>query len=148
MTMAPRRLSDLLAGIAVADSARDIVVGGLTLDSRRVRSGDAFIALRGGTTHGITFAPAALALGGSVMLPEAPAPAAYGAGARDEGRGTREEPTLRSVGTLPGDPRPSPLAPVLWIEGLRAQVGEIASRFFGRPSEALRVIGVTGTNGK
>src|SRR6185369_9012940 len=26
--------------------------------------------------------------------------------------------------------------------------GEIASRFFGRPSEAMRVIGVTGTNGK
>ena len=27
-------------------------------------------------------------------------------------------------------------------------VGEIASRFFGRPSEKLRVVGVTGTNGK
>jgi UDP-N-acetylmuramoyl-L-alanyl-D-glutamate--2,6-diaminopimelate ligase len=31
---------------------------------------------------------------------------------------------------------------------LRAQLGEIASRFFDRPSETLRVIGVTGTNGK
>jgi UDP-N-acetylmuramoyl-L-alanyl-D-glutamate--2,6-diaminopimelate ligase len=28
------------------------------------------------------------------------------------------------------------------------QVGEIASRFFDRPSESMRVIGITGTNGK
>jgi UDP-N-acetylmuramoyl-L-alanyl-D-glutamate--2,6-diaminopimelate ligase len=38
--------------------------------------------------------------------------------------------------------------PVLWIDGLHAFVGEIAARFFGRPSESMRVIGVTGTNGK
>jgi UDP-N-acetylmuramoyl-L-alanyl-D-glutamate--2,6-diaminopimelate ligase len=37
---------------------------------------------------------------------------------------------------------------VLWIENLREHVGEIAARFFDRPSGALHVIGVTGTNGK
>jgi UDP-N-acetylmuramoyl-L-alanyl-D-glutamate--2,6-diaminopimelate ligase len=41
-----------------------------------------------------------------------------------------------------------PGVPVLWIDGLHAFVGEIASRFFGRPSEAMRVVGITGTNGK
>jgi UDP-N-acetylmuramoyl-L-alanyl-D-glutamate--2,6-diaminopimelate ligase len=50
-------------------------------------------------------------------------------------------------------PAPASLAsaldvPVLWIDGLHAQVGEIASRFFGRPSEAMQVLGITGTNGK
>jgi len=162
---AARNIADLLAGIAVPASARDIVVTGLTLDSRRVRAGDAFVALRGGTTHGITFAPAALASGASVILAEAPAPAApHAAGERDEGRGASEEkqsarhPSVHVPDALDQQrdaieqrtlaPRPSPLAPVIWIANLRAHVGEIAARFFNHPSDALRVIGVTGTNGK
>ena len=51
------RLSELLKGIATIDPSRDISVSGLSLDSRSLRSGDAFVALRGGSTHGITFAP-------------------------------------------------------------------------------------------
>jgi UDP-N-acetylmuramoyl-L-alanyl-D-glutamate--2,6-diaminopimelate ligase len=121
-----QRIEDLLAGIAPAralTAARDIVVNGLALDSRRVRAGDAFFALRGATAHGITFAPAAMAHGASVVVGEAPAPAVF------------EEQGLRDT-------------PVVWVDDLRAQIGEIAARFFGRPSEALQVIGVTGTNGK
>ncbi len=38
--------------------------------------------------------------------------------------------------------------PLLWVERLHARVGEIAARFYGQPARALRVIGVTGTNGK
>jgi len=111
------RLSDLLKGIATIDSSRDISVSGLSLDSRSIRSGDAFVALRGGSTHGITFAPSALARGASIVLAEAPPPA-----------------------VLESD--------AIWIDGLRANLGEIAARFFGRPSAALTMIGVTGTNGK
>ncbi len=66
MSAAPRRQADLLEGIDAPASARDIFINGLTLDSRRVQRGNAFIALRGSTAHGITFAPAALALGASV----------------------------------------------------------------------------------
>jgi UDP-N-acetylmuramoyl-L-alanyl-D-glutamate--2,6-diaminopimelate ligase len=121
MSAAARRLVDLLAGIAAPATAGSIVVSGLSLDSRKIRSGDAFIALRGSLAHGITFAPAALASGASVVLAEAPAPVA--SPAVDDAR-------------------------VIWIDGLRTQVGEIAARFFGRPSAALHVIGVTGTNGK
>jgi UDP-N-acetylmuramoyl-L-alanyl-D-glutamate--2,6-diaminopimelate ligase len=116
-----KSLRELLDGIAMIANG-DIVVNGLTLDSRRVRAGDAFIALKGATTDGIVFAPAVLAQGASVVLAEAPAPAVSGSAA-DEGR-------------------------VLWIGHLREQVGEIAARFFDRPSAALHVIGVTGTNGK
>jgi UDP-N-acetylmuramoyl-L-alanyl-D-glutamate--2,6-diaminopimelate ligase len=144
MNMAPRRLADLLHGIAAPATARDIVVNGLTLDSRRVRAGDAFIALRGSTTHGITFAPAALASGASVILAETPAPAAIEKAAA-AGRSISLPPPA-GEGAEGG--RGEAGAPVIWIDGLREQVGEIAARFFGRPSEALRVIGVTGTNGK
>jgi UDP-N-acetylmuramoyl-L-alanyl-D-glutamate--2,6-diaminopimelate ligase len=114
-----QRLDQLLHGIADTDSAGDIVVSGLALDSRRVRAGEAFFALRGTRGHGIEFAAGAVAQGARVVLAEAPATAAPALG-----------------------------VPVIWIERLHAQVGEIAARFYGRPSEALQVVGVTGTNGK
>ena len=118
MNVASKSLRDLLAGIAVPSD--DIRVSGLTLDSRRARAGDAFIALEGKRVHGITFAPAALAQGASAVIAEGPA----------------------SAVSLP------PAAQVVWIDSLRDRVGEIAARFFERPSAALHVIGVTGTNGK
>ena len=117
MSSASKSLRDLVQGFA---KTGDIRVSGLTLDSRRVRAGDAFIALEGKSVHGITFAPAALAQGASAVIAEGPA----------------------SAVSLP------PAAPVVWIDGLRDRVGEIAARFFQRPSAALHVIGVTGTNGK
>ncbi|MGH8165120.1 MAG: Mur ligase family protein, partial [Rhodanobacteraceae bacterium] len=118
-------LDELLRGIA-APARGDIVVGGLTQDSRSVCAGDAFVALAGARAHGITFAPMAMAQGAVVVLAEEP------------GAGRRE----------PGGEQTEADAPLLWIENLREQLGEIAARFFGHPSEALSVIGVTGTNGK
>jgi UDP-N-acetylmuramoyl-L-alanyl-D-glutamate--2,6-diaminopimelate ligase len=118
--MIGQRLDHLLQGIADTKAAGPIVVFGLALDSRRVRNGDAFFALRGTRGHGIEFARGAVQRGASVVLAEAPAP-----------DGAQEADV-----------------PVVWIESLHTFVGEIASRFFGRPSESMRVIGVTGTNGK
>ena len=114
------RLSDLLAGIATIDPARDVIVNGLALDSRQIKSGDVFVALQGATSHGITFAPSALASGASMVLTEAPPPAVF--------------KNLDSS--------------VVAVDRLREHLGEIAARFFGRPSVQLNVIGVTGTNGK
>jgi UDP-N-acetylmuramoyl-L-alanyl-D-glutamate--2,6-diaminopimelate ligase len=127
------RLSDLLDGIAgpVVGDVGEVVVRGLSLDSRKVRTGDAFIALKGTVTHGFTFAPAVWAQGASVILAEAPAPAVF------TGDGRRETRDAKAG-----------IAPVLWIDNLRALVGEIAARFFGKPSASLHMIGVTGTNGK
>jgi len=117
-------LDQLLLGIADTQVAQTagasrIVVSGLTLDSRRVRRGDAFFALRGLHVHGIEFAASAVQRGAQVVLAEAPA-----------------------VDTEPLS------VPLLWIDDLHSQVGEIAARFYDRPAEAMRVIGITGTNGK
>jgi UDP-N-acetylmuramoyl-L-alanyl-D-glutamate--2,6-diaminopimelate ligase len=122
--MSTGHLDQLLMGIADAQLAGErgaarIVVSGLSLDSRRVRRGDAFFALRGTQGHGIEFAAGAVRRGAQVVLAEAPA-----------------------VEVAPLD------VPLLWIDGLRDQVGEIAARFYDRPTEAMRVIGITGTNGK
>jgi UDP-N-acetylmuramoyl-L-alanyl-D-glutamate--2,6-diaminopimelate ligase len=117
--MSGQRLDHLLQGIAETTAAGPIVVSGLALDSRQVRSGDAFFALRGTRGHGIEFAHGAVQRGASVVLAEAP-------------------PCQLD----------DPGVPVLWIDSLHTFVGEIAARFFDRPSESMRVIGVTGTNGK
>ena len=116
---------ELLHGRANAGGAGDILVRGLQLDSRQIRAGDAFVALAGAHAHGITFAPTARAQGAAVILAD-PAGLAIGKHEAERHQG----------------------APVVWVDGLRTELGAIAARFFGEPSAALSVIGVTGTNGK
>ncbi|HEU4663691.1 MAG TPA: UDP-N-acetylmuramoyl-L-alanyl-D-glutamate--2,6-diaminopimelate ligase [Dokdonella sp.] len=117
---------ELLRGHGEAGAAGEIVVRGLALDSRCVGNGDAFVALAGAHAHGITFAPAASARGAAVILADTAGIEAPASGARS----------------------PATSVPVIWLDGLRDRVGAIASRFFGEPSHALHVVGVTGTNGK
>lgn len=114
-----RPLALLLQDIADAGALGDLCIDGLTLDSRQVGPGEAFIALRGTRAHGIAFAAEAVARGAALVLAEGPAVAGF-----------------------------TPGVPVLWIDHLHAHVGELAARFYGHPARALRVIGVTGTNGK
>ena len=115
----PMTLGDLLAGVADAGAAAALPVTGLCLDSRRVRPGEAFVALRGLNHHGIEFAHTARQRGASVVLAEAPEPS----GCNESGL-------------------------VVWIANLAALLGELAARFFGHPGAALAITGVTGTNGK
>jgi UDP-N-acetylmuramoyl-L-alanyl-D-glutamate--2,6-diaminopimelate ligase len=100
----------------------DIEITDLTLDSREVRSGGAFIALPGLRTHGIAFATQAVGLGASVILWEP--------------RGDASAPAL------------PPQIHVVAIPGLSALLGPIADRFFDAPSQSVAVAAVTGTNGK
>jgi UDP-N-acetylmuramoyl-L-alanyl-D-glutamate--2,6-diaminopimelate ligase len=128
-------LAALVAGYANPGAAGDIVVHGLAIDSREVRAGDAFVALEGTRQHGITFAPMALARGAVAVLAERPVLAAASAPAvlHQEIELKRHEPAG---------------GPTVWVDALREKLGPIASRFFGDPSAAMTVIGVTGTNGK
>ena len=118
MTERAMSLADLLAGHGVAGAHGDFVVHGLSLDSRDIRAGDAFVALKGARHHGITFAPTALARGAAAILAEKPETAA---------------PAPASVATGIGD---ADHAPLIWIDGLREKVGSIAARFFGDPSQS------------
>jgi UDP-N-acetylmuramoyl-L-alanyl-D-glutamate--2,6-diaminopimelate ligase len=109
----------LLEGFADAGALGDLRICGLSLDSRQVRTGEAFVALRGTRAHGIAFATEAVARGAALVLAEAPVVAGF-----------------------------TPGVPVLWVEDLHARLGEIAARFYGHPARALHIVGVTGTNGK
>jgi UDP-N-acetylmuramoyl-L-alanyl-D-glutamate--2,6-diaminopimelate ligase len=113
-------LAALLEG--VAHPLRDLEVTDLALDSRHATPGSVFLACQGRTTHGITHAAAAVERGAVAVLWE-PAPGI-------------EAPTL-PAGVV-----------VHAIPGLRELAGELADRFFGRPSADLQVAGFTGTNGK
>ena len=114
-------LTWLLDGIASVP-ANDAQVADLALDSREVRAGHLFFALRGRHSHGLEFAAEAAARGACAVLWE-PGP-------------NVEAPVL---------PQTLFAAPV---EDLHKLVGRIADRFFERPSAQLSVVGITGTNGK
>jgi UDP-N-acetylmuramoyl-L-alanyl-D-glutamate--2,6-diaminopimelate ligase len=115
----------LFDGIA-ALPANDARVEDLTLDSREVRAGSLFFALGGQQSHGLKFAVEAAVRGASVVLWD------------PEGAPSRHE-------SLPASSAAVFVAPVV---GLRQLLGRVADRFFGWPSSYLRVVGITGTNGK
>jgi UDP-N-acetylmuramoyl-L-alanyl-D-glutamate--2,6-diaminopimelate ligase len=112
-------LSSLLQGEARLPRGFDPIVRGLSLDSRALHPGDAFIALAGAATHGLRYLDQAHAAEVAAILYEAPAPANM---------------------VLP----PNAIA----VDGLRAKLGRLADRFYDHPSQAMRTTGVTGTNGK
>ncbi|MEQ5817525.1 UDP-N-acetylmuramoyl-L-alanyl-D-glutamate--2,6-diaminopimelate ligase [Marinobacter sp. NFXS11] len=114
-------LSTLLQGIVAVPSVFDVTIHGLKTDSREVASGDAFIALSGARTPADYYVDKAIAAGATVILLEA----------QQSGECTERHGAL-----------------IVPVAGLRSLVGRIADRFFEHPSQRLRLIGVTGTNGK
>ena len=111
-------LAELLQGFA---DAPDIAVHGIASDSRQLQRGDLFLACQGITSHGIDYVDAVIKAGAVAI--------AYDSA-------TAELPA-HGLGV-----------PTFAVDGLGSHLGTIANRFFASPSAALRVIGVTGTNGK
>ena len=95
-------------------------VSGLKLDSRQVAGGDCFVAVPGYQVDGRDFIEQALVQGASVVLAESDS---VGIEARGNGY-------------------------VIEVPDLKNQLSAIAGRFYQHPSQQLKVIGVTGTNGK
>ncbi|HTV77931.1 MAG TPA: UDP-N-acetylmuramoyl-L-alanyl-D-glutamate--2,6-diaminopimelate ligase [Steroidobacteraceae bacterium] len=132
-------LRQLLAGIVAAP--QDIAVSDITLDSREVRPGALFLACRGhdaggaaGARHGVEFADQASERGARAVLYEPPLP---------------EEPrALAAAARLQQRGGPAAQLFVVAVPDLRSHLGMIADRFFEAPSQAVHVVGITGTNGK
>jgi UDP-N-acetylmuramoyl-L-alanyl-D-glutamate--2,6-diaminopimelate ligase len=106
-----------LVGAAAGHHA-GIEITDLTLDSREVKPGTAFVALQGTREHGLSYAREAIDRGAAVVL-YSPGEAAAGV------------------------PEPSVAVPAL-----RARLGELAHLFYGRGSTLPELLAVTGTNGK
>jgi UDP-N-acetylmuramoyl-L-alanyl-D-glutamate--2,6-diaminopimelate ligase len=116
------------------------MIRGLSLDSRRTRPGDLFLALPGVRCHGGDHIAEALRAGAVAVAIDAEYPQVIDHGAIDQEAG--------DPGIYRGFLDRQPAVPVYRIHHLRARAGVIAARFFGQPSRQMRVIGVTGTNGK
>ena len=121
-TVAARPLAELTAGMLAAPAG--LAVSDVTVDSRAVTPGALFLACRGRTHHGMRFATEALRRGARAVL---------------------YEPDGMEADGLP---EPPPGAFVAGLANLSAHAGVIADRFFGSPTAALTVAGITGTNGK
>ncbi len=114
-------LSTLFHGITEVPSVFDVTIHGLRTDSRQVTMGDAFLALAGSQTPADHYMGDAINAGAIVVILEAEHP----------------EPCYEHRGAL-----------VVPVPDLRLHLGTIADRFYEHPSRRLRLIGVTGTNGK
>ncbi|MDX6215650.1 MAG: UDP-N-acetylmuramoyl-L-alanyl-D-glutamate--2,6-diaminopimelate ligase [Frankiales bacterium] len=117
----PRPLAEVLgevSGLRVVGRLEGVLVTGCTHDSRAVQPGDLYAGLPGARAHGADFAADAIAAGAVAVL-------------------TDEAGAARVAGV-----------PALVADAPRSVLGEIASWVHGHPSQALTVLGVTGTNGK
>ena len=93
-------------------------IGSLHIDSREVRSGGCFIAIRGTTTDGHAHIPMAVDKGAVCIVCE------------DMPKEILEHVTY------------------IRVDDTAVAAGMIAHEFYGRPSEHMKLVGVTGTNGK
>ena len=112
-------LKDLLLSTEIVDSIGNLEtnITGIAIDSRCVRPGFLFVAVKGTQTDGHAFVDKAIENGAAALVVCEPVNA----------------------------PKVSAVVRVSDTEKL---VGPIATRFYGDPSHKLRLVGVTGTNGK
>ncbi len=126
------RLADVLSGCeyeivgrnglpdsSLTKGVLDTEILGITHDSRKVAEKSLFVAISGGTLNGHDFIPDAVARGASAVIYEE-------------------------------DDLPLSLASAVFIKSKdsRRTLACVSNNFYGRPSEGISVIGVTGTNGK
>lgn len=113
------RTLDRLFG-ALGAPAPALPVRGITSDSREVGRGTVFVAIRGRRQDGHRFIPEAVARGAVAV-----------------------------VGGLPeGEVAAAGDVPYLQVEDSRSALSRLAAEFYGHPSHALCIAGITGTKGK
>ncbi len=114
------KLKELLSNIQPAEicGSTDVDITGVNIDSRRVTEGHLFVAIRGTQADGHSFIPKAIEQGAAAVLCE-------------------EMPEAPAEGVT-----------YVRVESTEDAVGRVATVFYGRPSEKLTLVGVTGTNGK
>ena len=112
-------LSEIVKGVELASTIlSDIEVKNIQFDSRKVEAGSMFVATRGTAVDGHTYISKAVEAGASVVVCE--------------------------------DIPIETLSNVVYIkvDDSAEALGRMASNYYGRPSEKLTLVGVTGTNGK
>ena len=114
------KLKELLKDIHVIAivGSEDVEITDVNIDSRRIKDGHLFIAMKGTQVDGHKFVPKAIELGAKAVMCE------------DMPEETAEGVTY------------------VQVESTEDVVGKVATTFHGNPSTKLKLVGVTGTNGK
>ena len=97
----------------------DMKIKGITAESKKVTEGFMFVAIAGRHDDAYKFIPSAIRSGATVVVGE-------------------REPTLLWLKKIT----------YIKVENARESLGYLASRWYGDPSSKLKVIGITGTDGK
>lgn len=118
--MAPKKIAQLFKNIAVVGThgCFDAYPSGLSMDSRTVQQGDLFVAVKGTHLDGHRFIEKAIKCGATMVVCE----------------------------RLPNNL--SDKVAYWAVEDSRKVLAQLAGNFYGHPSKSLKLIGVTGTNGK
>lgn len=113
-------LKDILYGVSLSAVSGDtnVMVNNVHFDSRKVEMDDVFVAIRGTLTDGHKFIQKAVDLGARAIVCE-------------------ELPELMVNGVT-----------YLQVDNCNSALAVIASNFYDNPSKNLKLVGVTGTNGK
>ncbi|WP_028912107.1 UDP-N-acetylmuramoyl-L-alanyl-D-glutamate--2,6-diaminopimelate ligase [Prevotella sp. MA2016] len=114
------KLNELLKHVEVLNILGDAEaeITGVNIDSRRIEKGHLFIAIPGTVTDGHKFIPKAIELGAAAVLCE-------------------KMPEEQASGVT-----------YIQVASTEDAVGKVATLFYGDPSRKLKLVGVTGTNGK
>lgn len=114
------RLNELLKNVETLHIIGDVEVEitGVNIDSRRIEKGHLFVAIPGTQTDGHKFIPKAIELGAAAVLCE-------------------KMPEEQAAGVT-----------YIQVASTEDAVGKVATLFYGDPSRKLKLVGVTGTNGK
>ena len=114
------RLNELLKNVESLNIIGDVNVEitGVNIDSRRIEKGHLFVAIPGTVTDGHKFIPKAIELGAAAVLCEI-------------------IPEEKTAGVT-----------YIKVASTEDAVGKVATLFYGDPSRKLKLVGVTGTNGK
>jgi UDP-N-acetylmuramoyl-L-alanyl-D-glutamate--2,6-diaminopimelate ligase len=117
--------SDLIAEIIAVGSSGSSSqpITGIEYDSRRVRPGSVFVAMKGGTTDGNRYVDKAIAAGALGIITDSPQ-------------------TFDHLVVYKSE------IPIVEVEHGRRALAEASAAFFGHPERKLTATGITGTNGK
>jgi UDP-N-acetylmuramoyl-L-alanyl-D-glutamate--2,6-diaminopimelate ligase len=138
-------LRELLSGIPttlpISSSEAERKISEIAYNSRQVKEGSAFFAIRGETTNGNLFVFDAAARGATAIISELPRPIRAESNAEWQALFAR-------IGT-PAEARIIPPS-VTWIQvpEARKALSLASANLFRHPAAALKLIGITGTSGK
>lgn len=113
-------LKDILYKVAieVVKGSTEMAIGKIEFDSRKVQENDVFVAIRGTVSNGHDFIEKAINLGATVIVCDV-------------------LPEVIVTGVT-----------YIQVKDTNAALAFLASNYYGNPSQNLKLVGITGTNGK